>query len=195
MRLQAREVVSYIVNRAVGLHFEDYARHISVQRVVENEVNSFGFPAMFDGKTPRPPWQFGRIRGRRVDEAEITHVDDHERFVSLLRGCVGPCYLGQIAVYAAPYSRVGAKYIDIPLVAAFVVPIELSNTLHLMYVLILLAFQFINTYEPRRRVRDELSNEAIEEIPPMSASSEGITTVRMVSCSRAIMSPCGRMKS
>jgi hypothetical protein len=53
IHFQMRHVISYSIHRNAGLKFEDCARNNSLQYVVNNEIESLEFPAMFDSITPR----------------------------------------------------------------------------------------------------------------------------------------------
>jgi hypothetical protein len=65
------------------IKLDDHARNNLLQYVVNNEIESFGFPAMFDGITPWSiPWQFqfSEICWREITKEHIIHLDNCERF-------------------------------------------------------------------------------------------------------------------
>jgi hypothetical protein len=68
--------------------------------------------------------KLSEICHREFTKEVIIHLDNRERYASLVRWIASSCYVAEIAVYIKSFSQGNQQWIDMPSISAFVISIE-----------------------------------------------------------------------
>jgi hypothetical protein len=100
MRLQARGVLSCVVNRLEAIEFRDYHRMGSREEAVVMEDRTLGLPFVLDDRTPRTrEWRWPSVGAAMCALSDIRHIVLSEVHVSSVTGGVGGDYRGESVVF------------------------------------------------------------------------------------------------